>query len=62
VGGGTVTGTVFGSELRLVVTPPQPNICPVNATATLDDDVIQGNYAAFNCSVSNTGTFRVERQ
>jgi hypothetical protein len=36
--------------------------CPVNVTATIDGDEIRGTYAAFNCTVPETGNFTLTLQ
>ena len=36
--------------------------CPVHATATIDDEKIQGTYATVDCPVGATGTFTLTRQ
>jgi len=61
-GGGSISGTRSDDALTLTVTPPQPSACPLNMTAIIDGDEIQGTYVAFNCSVVETGSFTLTRQ
>jgi hypothetical protein len=61
-GGGSVSGTRSDDALTLTITPPQPIACPLNVTAIIDGDEIQGTYVAFNCAVAETGSFTLTRQ
>jgi hypothetical protein len=60
-GGGTVAGTRRDDALTLPVTPPPP-ACPVQGTATIDDETMQGTYATGDCPVVETGTVTLTRQ
>jgi hypothetical protein len=62
IGGGNATGTVSGNAIDLTVTPSQPTSCPFHVTGSVDGDTITGNFAAFNCTVSESGTFTLTRQ
>jgi hypothetical protein len=61
-GGGNVAGTRRDEALTLAVTPPQSPACPLQVTATIDDNTIQGTYATGDCPVVETGTFTLTRQ
>jgi hypothetical protein len=58
--GGSLSGTSDHDTFMLIFTPSQPLACPLNVTATIEDDEIQGTYAAFNCPVVQTGSFTLQ--
>ena len=58
---GTVSGTLTGSTLALVLTPNDDD-CPYRIDATWSGDRISGSYAAFNCFVRSDGTLTLRRQ
>ena|ERR1035437_6925854 len=60
---GSMSGTIVGSGLSFILTPSNPNVCPFNATATLNGAMsMSGMYAAVNCTVAASGTFTVAKQ
>jgi hypothetical protein len=61
-GGGNVSGSRTDNALTLTVIPTVATVCPVNVTATIDGDEIRGTYAAFSCSVAETGNFTMTLQ
>ena len=60
--GGSIAGTRDGDAFTFILTPSQPQACPLNVTVTVDGDEIQGTYAAFNCPEVETGSFTLTRQ
>jgi hypothetical protein len=59
---GTVTGTLSGSSLTLVLAPSNIAECPYRITGTWAPRSISGNYAAFNCFVRSDGTLSLKKQ
>jgi len=60
---GSVTGTLTGSDLSLVLTPAAGvNDCPYRITGTWLGDRITGSYAAFNCFVRSDGTLNLKKK
>jgi hypothetical protein len=44
------------------LTPSVPTTCPFNLTATLSGTTMSGTYAAYNCTVAESGTFTATKQ
>jgi hypothetical protein len=51
-----------GSTVVFYLVPSSPAACRLVASGTITGSTIAGNYAAVNCSVSETGTFSVTLQ
>lgn len=62
VNSGYLEGTVNGSSVNVQLYPSNPAACPFNVIATRSGDTLVGNYAAFNCTGSISGTLTVMRQ
>ena len=58
---GTVSGTLTGSQVALVLTPSAGD-CPYRVSGTWTGNRITGTYAAFNCFVRSDGTLDLEKQ
>jgi opacity protein-like surface antigen len=59
---GSLQGTVSGSSVSVQLYPSRPDACPYNLTATRSGDTLTGNYAAYNCSISISGTLTAQKQ
>lgn len=59
---GSLSGSANGESVSIVLQPSVSTSCPFQATGVVSGTQIRGNYAAFNCSQSVTGTFTVTRQ
>jgi hypothetical protein len=57
--GGSLTGSINGTNLEAALSPGNPLSCPVHATGILNGSTISGTFAVFNCTVSASGTFLV---
>lgn len=60
--GGTAVGVVNGSQVVLELYPSDVSACPYNVVATRNGDTLSGNYSAFNCTATVTGTLSVTKQ
>lgn len=59
---GNLIGVVDSTQLVVELNPSNPNACPYDAVATRSGTTATGTYAAFNCSVSISGTVSVTKQ
>jgi hypothetical protein len=59
--GGSAVGVVNGNEVVLELHPSQATACPYNVVATRSGDTLSGNYSAFNCTVTVTGTLTISK-
>lgn len=59
--GGSAVGVVNGNEVAMELYPSQATACPYNVVATRSGDTLSGNYAAFNCTESVTGTLTISK-
>jgi len=60
--GGSAIGIVNGSQVVLELQPASATACPYNVVATRSGDTLSGNYSAFSCSISITGTLSITKQ
>lgn len=61
--GGQFSGSKNGASVSVTATPANPLTCPFTANMTLSSaSVMSGTYAAFNCSVSDSGTITITKQ
>ena len=60
--GGSLTGSVNGSALSIVLDTSDPTSCPFNLTATVNGNRMTGTYAAFNCSIVVTGSLDLTKE
>lgn len=61
--GGQFTGTKSGASVSLTLTPSVPTNCPFTFTGTLTTvSNMSGTFAAFSCTVSNSGTLSLNKQ
>jgi len=61
-GGGSFKGSASGAAISGTLTPSIPTACPYTVTANLSGSTMSGNYASYNCTVVDTGTFIVTKQ
>lgn len=59
--GGSAVGVVNGSEVVLELYPSETSACPYNVVATRSGSTLSGNYSAFNCTASVTGTLTISK-
>lgn len=60
---GTLTGTVSGSSVSMVLTATGQAACPINVSGTLSGSTsISGSYVGSDCTTSSTGTFSATKQ
>jgi hypothetical protein len=60
--GGSLTGSMNGSNIAATLAPSNPLECPYNVTATRNGNTITGTYAAFNCTVAVSGSVNVTKE
>ncbi len=60
--GGSLSGVVNGSQVILELFPSSVTACPFRVVATGSATSMSGNYAAFNCTGSITGTISMTKQ
>jgi hypothetical protein len=58
---GSLSGTASGSSVTLTLTPSDPQSCPFHVTGVMSGTVISGTYAAFPCTVAESGTFSASK-
>lgn len=54
---GFLQGVVNGGSISAQLYPSRSDACPYDLVATRSSNTLSGNYAAFNCTVSVSGTF-----
>jgi len=59
---GSLSGAVDGAQVAATLTPSDPTSCPYNVAGTFSGAAINGTFAAFDCTVSASGSFEVEKQ
>lgn len=59
---GTLSGTVSAAQFTASLAPSDPASCPYNVVGTINGSTVSGTYAAYNCTVSASGTFTFTRQ
>jgi len=59
---GTLSGSVTGVSITLVLLSSVPSSCPYNLTGTRSGNTITGTFATVNCSGSSSGPFSVTKQ
>ncbi len=62
VNSGSLQGTASGNSVNVQLYPSDPTGCPFNVTATRSGNTMTGNYAAFDCTGSVSGTLSVARR
>lgn len=60
--GGTAVGAINGSQVILELYPSNVAACPYRVVATRSGSMLSGNYAAFNCTGTITGTLTISKQ
>lgn len=61
--GGTVNGRIFGSNVTLTLIPGSlANSCPFAATASASSDGFSGTYSAFDCPITEAGSFALVKE
>jgi len=60
--GGTAVGAINGSQVILELYPSNVSACPYRVVATRSGSTLSGNYAAFNCTGTITGTLTITKQ
>ena len=59
---GSLLGIASDGAATIELYPSDPLACPYNVVATRSSSSMEGNYAAFNCTVSVSGTLSVTRR
>ncbi len=59
--GGSAIGTINGSQVVLELEPSNVLTCPFRVVATRSGTTLAGNYAAFNCLDTVTGTVNISK-
>lgn len=60
--GGSAVGVVNGNQVVIELWPSNVLLCPYNVVANRSGSTISGNYAAFDCTASITGTLQLTKQ
>jgi len=60
--GGTAVGAINGAQVILELYPSSVSACPYRLVATRSGSTLSGNYAAFNCTGTITGTLAITKQ
>lgn len=60
--GGSLTGTINGSSVVVDLEPSNASACPYNVVAQRAGSQISGNYSAYNCTGTITGTLTITKQ
>lgn len=60
--GGTAVGAINGSQVILELYPSNVSACPYRVVANRSGSTLSGNYAAFNCTGTITGTLTITKQ
>jgi hypothetical protein len=61
VNGGTLEGYVNGNSVVFSLYPSNSNACPYNVVTNWSGNILSGNYSAFNCTATITGTLTVQK-
>lgn len=59
---GTVTGTIQGANLSLMLSPAQPYACSYGLTATLSGTAISGAYVTSICTAASSGSVKLNAE
>ncbi len=59
---GSLTGTVSGSSVSLMLKPSSASTCQGKIIATASGSSFSGMYSAVNCSVTDTGSMSATKQ
>lgn len=62
VNSGSLQGVVSGNSISAQLYPSRADACPYTLTATRSGNTLNGNYSAFSCTISISGTFTGTRQ
>jgi hypothetical protein len=60
--GGSLQGVVNDNSVVIDLQPSNPSACPFNVVANRSGSTLSGNYAAYNCTVTVTGTLNIQKQ
>ena len=60
--GGTALGVINNSQVILELYPSNAAVCPYRVVATRTGNTLSGNYSAFNCAETVTGTITITKQ
>jgi len=60
--GGSLTGTVNGTSVIVDLEPSSTSACPYNVVASRSGSQLSGNYSAYNCTGTITGTLSITKQ
>ena len=61
VNGGSAVGVINGSQVLLELHPSDVMACPYNVVANRNGSTLSGNYSAFNCTGTITGTVTISK-
>lgn len=61
VNGGSAVGVINGSQVALELHPSDAMACPYNVVAHRTGSTLSGNYSAFNCTGTITGTVTISK-
>ena len=59
---GTLQGVIRTNDVLIELYPSNPSTCPFALVAQRSGSTLSGTYAAFNCSVSVSGTMSMTKQ
>jgi hypothetical protein len=59
---GNLVGIVDSTQAIFELNPSDPTACPYDVVATRSGSTMTGTYAAFNCTISISGTLSVTKQ
>lgn len=59
--GGSAVGTINGNQVVLELHPASVLVCPYRAILNRSGNTLSGNYTAFNCLDSVTGTVTITK-
>jgi hypothetical protein len=60
--GGSLVGIINSNSVVIELHPSNPSLCPYNVVANRSGSTLSGNYAAFDCTVTVTGTLNIQKQ
>lgn len=60
--GGSLTGVINGSSVVIDLEPSNTSACPYNVVANRSGSTVSGNYSAYNCTGTITGTLSITKQ
>lgn len=59
--GGSLTGVITGNSVVIELYPSNPSLCPYRVVANRSGSSLTGDYSAFNCSGTITGTLSIHK-